>query len=544
MALKFKLLGVPIAIGIDFVVVMVVLGSFWRTPDQLPGWLAVATGSVLLHELGHAAVFDHFGVKPSILLHGGGGLTYGLRVTPRQHILVSAAGPGMGLIVGGIVAVTALAAPRLAGNPIVEDLIWVNLGWSVINLLPLPGLDGGNIVSELTTILLGRPAESAGRAIGIAVVGAVLVGLVLAGQYEWAFVVGFFAGWRFLQATLRSSAVAGVNAGGSPGELLLQGRYEEAFQAARIAMADHRPDDVAPVLMASEALRLMGRYSDAERGYDLAVRADPANAHALRGRADVRRHLGRTAEADTDLNALLRLSVAGAAISQGAALYDANRHADGYRLVTTALASAPNPAIVRALMSFAAMFEYTLGREEEALRDISALIMGSPGEASMHEQRALILCDMGRFGEARAEIRGALAAKPRHPTYHETMGVVERMAGNAPAALQHLIDSAAPRPSDPRARAELALCQMQLGQVAEARAALETLPRHALSDPFVVYARAAFAVAGGANDQAADLLRDAGRLRPELAVRARVDPLFGSLLADPARRAAATYPIA
>jgi tetratricopeptide (TPR) repeat protein/Zn-dependent protease len=543
-ALKFKLLGVPIAIGIDFVVVMVVLGSFWRTPDQLPGWLAVATGSVLLHELGHAAVFDHFGVKPSILLHGGGGLTYGLRVTPRQHILVSAAGPGMGLIVGGIVAVTALAAPRLAGNPIVEDLIWVNLGWSVINLLPLPGLDGGNIVSELTTILLGRPAESAGRAIGIAVVGAVLVGLVLAGQYEWAFVVGFFAGWRFLQATLRSSAVAGVNAGGSPGELLLQGRYEEAFQAARIAMADHRPDDVAPVLMASEALRLMGRYSDAERGYDLAVRADPANAHALRGRADVRRHLGRTAEADTDLNALLRLPVAGAAISQGAALYDANRHADGYRLVTTALASAPNPAIVRALMSFAAMFEYTLGREEEALRDISALITGSPGEASMHEQRALILCDMGRFGEARAEIRGALAAKPRHPTYHETMGVVERMAGNAPAALQHLIDSAAPRPSDPRARAELALCQMQLGQVAEARAALETLPRHALSDPFVVYARAAFAVAGGANDQAVDLLRDAGRLRPELAVRARVDPLFGSLLADPARRAAATYPIA
>lgn len=543
MALRFKLLGVPIAIGADFVVIMLVLGLLWRTPDELPAWMAVVTGSVLLHELGHAAFFDYFGVKPSIWLHGGGGLTMGLRLTPRQHVLVAAAGPGMGLLIGSIVGLTALAAPRLATNPIVEDLLWVNVGWSLINLLPFPGVDGGVIVSELTTIVLGRPAEAAGRLIGMAVVGAVFVGLVLAGLYDWAFVVGFFAAWRFLQATLRSSAAAGVGAAGSPTELLIAGRYPEAFHAARVAMAD-RPAEIAPILLASDALRLMSRYADAESGYDRAVLADPANPHALRGRACVRRRLGRTAEADADLDALTRLPVAGAGVSQAAALYDANRHGEGYRLTTDALRAAPNPVVARILQSYVAMFEYTLGREDEALRDVDALIGGTPGDAAMHEQRALILCDLGRFDEARVEVRRALADKPRHPSYHETMGVVERMAGNPRAALDHLVDSAAPRPSDPRARAELAVCQTQLGQVGEARAALETLPGHALGDPFVSYARAALAVAGGENDQAIELLREAGRLRPELAVRAGMDPIFRTMLADPARSAALSESIA
>ena len=243
-------------------------------------------------------------------------------------------------------------------------------------------------------------------------------------------------------------------------------------------------------------------------------------------------------EADADLAALLRLPSAGAAIQQAAALYDANRHADGYELVAESLRTATNPSVARVLQSYLAMFEYTLGREDLALRDIDALIGSAPGDAAMHEQRALILCDLGRFDEARVEIRRALADKPRHPSYHETMGLVERMAGNAQVALQFLVDSAAPRPSDPRARAELAVCQIQLGGVGEARAALETLPRHALRDPFVAYARAALAVAARANDQAIDLLSEAGRWRPELAVRAGADPLFRTLLADPARRAA------
>src|ERR1035437_422859 len=99
--------------------------------------------------------------------------------------------------------------------------------------------------------------------------------------------------------------------------------------------------------------------------------------------------------------------------------------------------------------------------------------------------------------------------KPQHPEYHETLGLVERMAGNPAAGLQALTFSAEARPGDPRARAELVVCQVQLGMVGEATAALETLPGYVLHDPFVAYARAALAAGGGAADQAVAFLQEA-----------------------------------
>ena len=182
------------------------------------------------------------------------------------------------------------------------------------------------------------------------------------------------------------------------------------------------------------------------------------------------------------------------------------------------------------------MFEFVLGREEEALRHAEELIRDMPGRADLHEQRALILCDMGRFDEARIAAGRALAGAPKHPEFLDTMGIVERMAGNPGAALPRLVDSAVARPSYPRARAELAVCQVQLGRVGEATAALETLPRYALRDPFVTYAQAALAIARGADDDAIVFLREAGRVRPELGIRAGVDPLFRAILGDNARR--------
>src|ERR1035437_6774676 len=333
MALKFKFLDVPIAIGADFFLIMLVLGALWRGPEQLPAWLVVVTGAVLIHEMGHATVSEFLGFKPLIRLYGGGGLTLtmstdGRRATPRQHIAIAAAGPIAGLILGGGVGLAVLAAPRIAGNDIVQDLLWVSLGWSIVNLLPLPGVDGGSIVAELRTIVLGRPAEAVGRAVGLVVVGAILVGLVLAGLYDWAFIVGFFAVLNTARTSFRPSVSGGRGAAESPSQMLMQGRYQDAFNVARVAMNDH-PTDVGPILMASDALRLMSRYGDAQWGYDKVVGAEPANRRALRGRAFTLRHMGRGAEAEADLRALLALPSDGALISQAAALYDADRHEEG-----------------------------------------------------------------------------------------------------------------------------------------------------------------------------------------------------------------------
>jgi tetratricopeptide (TPR) repeat protein len=475
-----------------------------------------------------------------IRLYGGGGLTLtvstdGRRISPQQHIAIAAAGPIAGLILGGGVGLAVLAAPRISSNDIVQDLLWVSLGWSLVNLLPFPGVDGGSIVTELTTIVLGRPAEAVGRTIGLVVVGAILVGLVLAGLYDWAFIVGFFAVFNTMRTGFRASGLGG-RAADSPNQLLMQGRYQEAFNLARVAMTDH-PTDVGPILVASDALRLMSRYADSEWGYDKVVAFDPGNSRALRGRAFTRRRLGRDAEAEADLRALLALSQDGATVSQAAGLYDADRHADGYGLVLDALRAAQNPVLVKVLNSFVAMFEYALGREDEALRHIEDLVGAFTDDAALLEQRALILVDLGRFAEAMVDARKTLAMKPQHPSYLETFGLAARMSGDAQAGLQALNLSTAARPSDPRARAELALCQVQLGRVGEARVALETLPGYALRDPFAAYAQAAVAAASGASDTAIGFLRYAQRLRPELGVRAGVDPLFRTLLADPARRA-------
>jgi Flp pilus assembly protein TadD/Zn-dependent protease len=536
-ALRFRLLGVPIAIGLDFIVLMVVLGSLWRLPEELPAWLAVVTGSVLLHELGHAAMFDYFGVRPAIRLYAGGGMTTGLRVPPRQHILVAGAGPAMGLIVGGLIGAATIAAPRLASEPIVQDLLWVNLGWSLINLLPFPGSDGGAILSEMTALVLGRPAEQAGRVAGLVVVGAVFVGLVLAGLYDWAFIIGFVAVFSTIRMGALSDLMVGKSAATAPGNLMAEGRYQEAFNAARLAMADH-PADIGAVMIAADALRLMTSYADAEWGYNRALQSDPTLGHALRGRHLVRLGLGREAEANSDLAALMALPRATNALFQASALAAADRPVDGRQLVLEALGAPQSPPIQRALLNLDAVYLYLLGRHQEALAHTDALLHAQPGEPAAHELRALILVDLGRFDEALAEARRALSGAPKHPEYHQTLGLTMRLNGDAAGALPHLVESAVGRPNGARPRGELIACYAQLGQMAEARAALETLPRYAARDPFVAYALAGLSAVSGSADDATGFLRQAAAARPELAVRAGVDPLFRTLFADPARRAA------
>ena len=542
MSFKFRLLGIPVAIGVDFFLIMLFLGILWRTTDQLPAWMVIATGAVLIHEMGHATVSEFFGFTPVIALYGGGGLTIttspsGRPITPRQHIAIAAAGPITGLILGGGVALAVLAAPDIASSDIVQDVLWVSLGWGIVNLLPLPGVDGGSIVAELTNIVLRHPAPAASRVVGIVAVGIIIVALLVAGMGDWAFIVGFFAVFNLMRTGFGQGVSRGKGPALSPGQLMLDGRYQEAFDLARVAMSDH-PTDPGPVLLASDALRLMSRYTDADWGYDKVLGAEPGNPRALRGRAYTRRHLGRHADADADLQTLLALPRSVAAIPQAAALYDANRHADGLALVSEFVPAGQNPILIKVVKTYVVIFEYALGREEEALRHVDELVATTPDDPGLREQRALIQIDLGRFAPATADARAALGMKPQHPSYMETLGVTARMSGDATAAVQAFTLSAEARPSDPRARSELAICQVQLGRLGEARAALETLPGYAIRDPFAQYAKAALAVAGGDPAAAMGFLAEAARLRPELGLRAGVDPLFGALLADPARRAA------
>src|ERR1035437_5242679 len=167
----------------DFFIVMAVLGLFWGNLEDLPAWLVIATLSVLLHEMGHATFYGIFGISPSIRLHGGGGLTFGRALPPAKHIVVAAAGPAMGIIVGGIVLLAAMSSPKLAGNTMVQGILWINLGGSLINLLLFRGGGEWNIVNGVVTIVLRRPSPLVGRVVGLSIVALAFVVAIVAGQF-------------------------------------------------------------------------------------------------------------------------------------------------------------------------------------------------------------------------------------------------------------------------------------------------------------------------------------------------------------------------
>jgi Zn-dependent protease len=159
----------------------------------MPGialWLPVVFAGVLAHELGHALAVRRRGFVPAIELHGFGGLTSWrgeTALTPGQRAWISAAGPAVGITIG----FTLLLAARVAGPlpPLVAEVlrygIWVNLGWGLLNLLPILPLDGGMILGSLAEKLWGGHGLYAARVISI--VACVALGVTaMAAGWLWS----------------------------------------------------------------------------------------------------------------------------------------------------------------------------------------------------------------------------------------------------------------------------------------------------------------------------------------------------------------------
>src|SRR4051794_21189845 len=178
---QFRVFGFPVTIDISFVVIMAILG--WRPGGALRDfvvWLVIVPIAVLVHELGHAFVARTTGASPSIHLAGLGGLTTYLpphRLSRARNIAISVAGPAVGLVIGLALVVyrQAVGVPSGLADSIVGTAIYTTLVWSILNLLPILPLDGGQTLREL---LPGSPAKRATRAAVVSVVVAVGAGLV------------------------------------------------------------------------------------------------------------------------------------------------------------------------------------------------------------------------------------------------------------------------------------------------------------------------------------------------------------------------------
>jgi stage IV sporulation protein FB len=147
----FSLGGIPVRVEPAFFIIIAILGYNPYRPS-VPGvlwWVAIAFVSILVHELGHAIAFRLYGVRPSITLHGMGGLTSGSgELTPMHHIVVSLAGPLSALVLLGIpswVLAQSGTITSIEGRDAVMAAVWINIGWSLLNLLPILPLDGGQV---------------------------------------------------------------------------------------------------------------------------------------------------------------------------------------------------------------------------------------------------------------------------------------------------------------------------------------------------------------------------------------------------------------
>jgi Zn-dependent protease len=206
--LRFSVAGIPITVHPLFWLIALLFGS---SGDMLllPVWVAVIFVSILVHELGHALAFRQHGQKSQIVLHFAGGLTipepvyWGNRyanvaLTPNQQIFISLAGPGAGFLFAALVigivllAGGSLITTRLLGviplpltaimpfggavvSALVSMLLWVNIFWGLVNLVPVYPLDGGSVTRNL--LLQADPVDGVRKSLWISVIVGALVAL-------------------------------------------------------------------------------------------------------------------------------------------------------------------------------------------------------------------------------------------------------------------------------------------------------------------------------------------------------------------------------
>lgn len=156
--LHFRLFGFHVRIHPWFWLGTALFGSNTLSnlgPQFFLAWIAIVFLSILIHELGHAFAFRRFGVDSHIVLHGFGGLAIPWsRVGKRwQRILVSLAGPLAGFLLAGIVLGSHLLTGWGTTNGLAMwvfvQLMWVNVIWGLMNLLPVWPLDGGQVCEEV-----------------------------------------------------------------------------------------------------------------------------------------------------------------------------------------------------------------------------------------------------------------------------------------------------------------------------------------------------------------------------------------------------------
>ncbi len=111
-------------------------------------WMVIIFVSVLFHEYGHALTAKMFGRAPRIELVAMGGLTFhdGEKLPFWKQFLITFNGPLFGLVLGIAAGSLGLMAKAPLLKTILMQTAYVNIFWTIINLVPVLPLDGGQLL--------------------------------------------------------------------------------------------------------------------------------------------------------------------------------------------------------------------------------------------------------------------------------------------------------------------------------------------------------------------------------------------------------------
>ena len=151
---------IPISIHPFFWVIAALIG--WINSATLVGmflWIGIVLVSVLVHELGHALTAIAFKQRARIQLIALGGLTSfeGPKLSFWKQFFITLNGPLFGF--GLFLLATACLRFDLSLWPTLHSLLRAmqiaNLFWTIINLLPVLPLDGGQLLRILLEASFG-----------------------------------------------------------------------------------------------------------------------------------------------------------------------------------------------------------------------------------------------------------------------------------------------------------------------------------------------------------------------------------------------------
>ena len=255
--------------------------------------------------------------------------------------------------------------------------------------------------------------------------------------------------------------------------LLKEGKYDEAYEAYKLAKGRGSPDADLDIAIAASLAR-MDRHKDALRHCRAAIGADPAGyagyttmGHCLDG-------LGRYEEALPYHLRAARLDPARTAARRAASfsLFRLGRYEEALRHAESAASMEPkDPA---AHMRVAACLSM-LGRHEEAVARGRKAIRAAPGRVDSYFPLIISLFGLGRHEEALKWCDRAAGADALDPRPHHAWALALYELGRYEEALSRCQKSVDLDPSDPGIRDTMACMLRDAGRLPEALSYCEAI---------------------------------------------------------------------